>query len=388
MSVSGDESEESNCNDVVNDDVDVEEEMDEKQSDLLRYHERKWKTMLTKTKQCDSPNGLPTQCRLWTAGKTTNGYGAVNYRGKKRQRRAHRVSWMIAHNVDEVPKKNADGDVLEIRHLCNVPLCIEPTHLQLGTIAENANDKVINPNAKAKGEKHYNTSITEDIAKAIKLSKGNKSQRVRATEFNVSISIVRDIDAGTTWAHIPDKYGKTSEDKAAKMKANKKRLRDEAKSKPWTDKQWEQVREKLTNTEYVKVSDTKSFENTPCVEWIRRVEHNYGRMTMFGIPGLKVHILACTLGNGNVRPEGKEAAHKCGNSICVEPKHLYFATPLENAKDKIKHGTLKTKLSEAQVTEIRELKKKGMSQTALAKKFQVSEAQISRVVNKKMWTHV
>ena len=202
------------------------------------------------------------------------------------------------------------------------------------------------------------------------------------------LSIVRDIDVGATWAHLPDGDGVTNDVKATLIKEKKKARRVAAKNKVWTDAQWKEVGKKLRDEKYVKISDTLSHDGTPCVLWTGGAEGGYGRTAIYGVSGLKVHILACTLGNGNVRPEGKEAAHKCGNSLCVEPKHLYFATASENAKDKFKHGTLKTKLSEAQVAEIRELKKKGMSQTALAMKFDVSAAQISRVVNKKMWTHV
>jgi hypothetical protein len=65
-------------------------------------------------------------CWLWTAAQL-NGYGAIKVAG--RFRGAHRVSYEL--HKGPVP----DGLVLD--HLCRVPFCVNPDHLEPVTIGEN-----------------------------------------------------------------------------------------------------------------------------------------------------------------------------------------------------------------------------------------------------------
>lgn len=64
------------------------------------------------------------ECWLWTAGKTTDGYGAWRYpvNGKQKFLRAHRFAWLLKNGALEVGK--------ELNHLCRIKLCIRPEHLE------------------------------------------------------------------------------------------------------------------------------------------------------------------------------------------------------------------------------------------------------------------
>ena len=61
-------------------------------------------------------------------------------------------------------------------------------------------------------------------------------------------------------------------------------------------------------------------------------------LTSMGYPSGAAHVTACEHRNGP-RPEGMEAAHTCGNSQCVNPRHLEWKTPRANAFDRITHGS-------------------------------------------------
>ena len=67
-------------------------------------------------------------CWLWTASTWRGGYGQFRV-GKHRNVQAHRFSYELFKGP--IPK----GLVLD--HLCRVPLCVNPDHLEPVTIGEN-----------------------------------------------------------------------------------------------------------------------------------------------------------------------------------------------------------------------------------------------------------
>ena len=77
-------------------------------------------------------------CWLWTGAKWQDktkrrlGYGKAYSCGKIRK--AHRVSWEISNG--NIP------DGLCVLHKCDVPLCVNPEHLFLGTVVDNVKDMV------------------------------------------------------------------------------------------------------------------------------------------------------------------------------------------------------------------------------------------------------
>jgi hypothetical protein len=68
-----------------------------------------------------------SDCWIWTAGVTSNGYGRIRVGGA--DLRAHRHAYEVF--VGPIP------DGLVIDHLCRTPLCVNPSHLEPVTVREN-----------------------------------------------------------------------------------------------------------------------------------------------------------------------------------------------------------------------------------------------------------
>lgn len=91
-------------------------------------------------------------------------------------------------------------------------------------------------------------------------------------------------------------------------------------------------------------------------------------------------------------PEGLECCHENGDESDDRLDNLRWDTHSNNLMDRRKHGTvalgsdvLTAKLTEAAVLEIRAI---GYPLKPHAEKFNVSEALVSMVLKRKIWTHI
>lgn len=86
--------------------------------------------------------------------------------------------------------------------------------------------------------------------------------------------------------------------------------------------------------------------------------------------------------------------HACDNPSCVNPLHLSVGTCAENERDKVRKGRQargeghgRKRLSDDAVREMRSLRG-AMSQSALGRKFGISQAHVSKVLMGDAWKHV
>ena len=80
----------------------------------------------------DKPDNKKATCWTWAGYVDKAGYGVFRYKNKNMA--AHRASYLI--NNGEI------GEGLVIRHTCDNPQCVRPSHLIPGTQLENMLDKV------------------------------------------------------------------------------------------------------------------------------------------------------------------------------------------------------------------------------------------------------
>lgn len=109
----------------------------------------------------------------------------------------------------------------------------------------------------------------------------------------------------------------------------------------------------------------------------------------------QVHVLVCTAFHGPRPSPAHEAAHGDGNPQNNFYKNLRWATPKENSADTIRHGRSNrgelmhtAVLTVADVLEIREVRRKGMTLKAVAREKGVHFGTIWHIDRGITWKHV
>ena len=130
-------------------------------------------------------------CWEWTGSKNKWGYGKF-YRDRKTIP-AHRAAYEIAFGP--IP------DGLWIRHKCDNPSCVNPSHLESGTPTDNNRDTVTRGRRNdARGQDAGHTKLTD--SQVLSIRSDTRTVYGLAEENSVSPSTISRVINGRGWAHV------------------------------------------------------------------------------------------------------------------------------------------------------------------------------------------
>lgn len=132
-----------------------------------------------------------TGCWIWSGSKDERGYGRFGTGGSGVSEGAHRVSYKLY--VGPIPK----GHI--VCHRCDVPSCVNPAHLFLGTHQENMTDRNQKGRA-ARGIRNGKSKLDESLVRLIRSS--TLSERHLAASLGFHRGTINAVKSGRTWSHI------------------------------------------------------------------------------------------------------------------------------------------------------------------------------------------
>ena len=137
------------------------------------------------------------------------------------------------------------------------------------------------------------------------------------------------------------------------------------------------------------------YDGDECLLWpFARSGNGYGQIGIDGIVEY-CHRIVCKRVHGDPPPDKPQTAHSCGNGHlgCISPRHLRWATLIENKADELLHGVRPrgetcgtSKLREDDVRAIRAaLATTSRTLADIAAAFGVSSGAISHIKMKDTW---
>lgn len=134
-------------------------------------------------------------CWFWRGHR--DGYRLMSGGAGKKMVLAHRLSYELHHGP--IP----EGMV--VMHKCDVPACVNPDHLEVGTYQDNALDAIrkgrhhVVPKLRG-GEGNKRAVLTPEIVREIRQS--SESHAALARRYGVGKTTIRSVRSGRCWSHV------------------------------------------------------------------------------------------------------------------------------------------------------------------------------------------
>lgn len=131
---------------------------------------------------------------------------------------------------------------------------------------------------------------------------------------------------------------------------------------------------------------------TSCWNYVGKQKSRYPRVS-YGKTKFQLHRLSWFLTFGEI-PDGLYVCHKCDNTKCCNPDHLFLGTQFDNMQDMVNKGRNKdtsgsnngrAKLSWKIVDEIRKAYSEGVHISDISKLYNLPMSTVSNVTRNKTW---
>lgn len=139
--------------------------------------------------------GSTTECWPWTGSVIKAGWHGQWRNASGQVELTHRAAWRLF--------KSPIPEGAFVLHRCDNPICVNPSHLFLGSQSDNMRDMWAKGRARPKvllGEKHGMSKVTESMVREIRSSSLSGVELSR--KFGITPTTVCDIRKRRTWDHL------------------------------------------------------------------------------------------------------------------------------------------------------------------------------------------
>lgn len=150
------------------------------------------------------------ECWEWNIRTTAGGYGVFRLDDR---------SFVKAHRMCHLICKGKIPEGMWVLHSCDNKLCVNPSHLRIGTPQDNTNDMIkrgrapkpkignhhyskIYPEKVARGSVSGHAKLTEDGVILLRKARKNHTLKELAKIFGVSVGTADKACRGLTWRHV------------------------------------------------------------------------------------------------------------------------------------------------------------------------------------------
>jgi hypothetical protein len=281
------------------------------------------------------------KCHIWTGIEK-------HYHGIYGKESAHRVIW--EHHNGKIQKG------LGVRHKCDKGLCVNILHLELGTQRDNIRDMNERGRARGGGAKGEASTSSKLVLADIEFIRRNFDafpKKDLSDLFGVCIAQLYRIKSGERW-----------KDTTPQM-SRKDQFLSKAKEGTYNDTLGSHCLEMPTSRMICRYNNKST----------------------------SAHRIAWMIEHGDI-PKHLMVRHKCNNARCINHEHLELGTHKDNMEDRqtsgrtaegVRHGMVR--LTEDNVRYIRQNPDKKTGRD-LAVQFNITPANVSRIVLRKSWKNV